>query len=141
VGKVKQIAQRVGCQGNLHSIGVAMRVYLNENRDVMPYAAAMPSLELNEEPRICDVLADYMGGRRELRCPADTAKNFYQSEGSSYEYNTLLGGEKVSEAFLTEHMGEDRTPVMHDYEPFHGLAGEPGAMNYLFADMHVGDLE
>jgi prepilin-type processing-associated H-X9-DG protein len=29
---------------------------------------------------------------------------------------------------------------MYDYEPFHGQAGESGSTNYLFADLHVGDL-
>lgn len=53
----------------------------------------------------------------------------------------MLGGRQVSESFLTRRWGVDRTPVMYDYEPFHGPAGTVGAANYLFADGHVGDME
>ncbi len=30
--------------------------------------------------------------------------------------------------------------ILTNYEPFHGAAGSLDSMNYLFADMHVGDL-
>ena len=116
-------------------------MYLNESNDIMPVAAAMPSLNLNSEPRIVDALGPHLDDPKALQCPADTEKNFYESEGSSYQYNTMLGGRKVDDTFLAGHLGEDKTPVMHDYEPFHGPAGKAGSMNYLFADLHVGDLE
>jgi len=141
LGRARQIARRVTCRSNLHGVAPAFRMYLNESNDVMPVAAAMPSLGLTDEPRIADVLARYLDDPRALRCPGDNLRRFYQSEGSSYQYNTMLGGRKVTETFLTRRFGQDKTPVMHDYEPFHGPAGEPGSANYLFADLHVGDLK
>jgi prepilin-type processing-associated H-X9-DG protein len=37
--------------------------------------------------------------------------------------------------------GAETLVMFHDYEPFHGKAGQRGAMNFLFADFHVGDIE
>ncbi len=134
------IARRLRCKTNLHAAGVGFRMYLNESNEVMPIAAAMPSLGLNDEPRIVDVLEDYLSDPDTLKCPSDIRKRYYLSEGSSYMYHSMLGGRKVGDSFLTKHWGEAQTPVLYDYEPFHGRAGTPGAANYLFVDGHVGDL-
>jgi prepilin-type processing-associated H-X9-DG protein len=32
----------------------------------------------------------------------------------------------------------DQIPIFHDFEAFHGKVTESGAMNFLFADFHVG---
>ncbi len=134
------LARATKCRSNLHAVGVGLRMYLNRSNDYMPVAAQMPSLGLTTEPRIADVLAPFLPDREVLRCPSDLTKNFFASEGSSYAYRTMLGGQRVGSSFLTRR-GEERTFVMHDYEPFHGAAGSPGAANYLFADCHVGDIE
>jgi prepilin-type N-terminal cleavage/methylation domain-containing protein/prepilin-type processing-associated H-X9-DG protein len=141
VGKAKRAARRTACATNLHAVGVGFQMYLNGSADMMPVAAQMPSLELNDDPPIAEVLAPHLPSPDVLRCPADPDGEYFRREGSSYEYHTMLGGRKVSESFLTRRWGEARTPVMHDYEPFHAPAGTPGAANYLFADGHVGDLE
>ncbi len=139
--EAKRQARQVNCKENLHAVAVALRMYLNRSNDIMPRAAQMPSLGLNNLPRIADVLAPHLSDRKTLKCPSDVETNFFAREGSSYEYRSMLGGERVSDSFLSRHWGEARTPVMHDYKPFHGEPGEPGAANYLFADGHVGDLE
>ena len=132
-------AKRTQCAANLHAVAVAFRMYLNQSYEIMPLAAQMPSLKLNDNPRIADVLGPYLASPQSLKCPADT-KDYYISEGSSYEYQSTLGGQKVSDSFLSKRWGEQRTPVMNDYKPFHGKAGTEGAMNFLFADGHVDDL-
>ncbi len=134
-------ARATQCKSNLHSISMALRIYLNQNRDYMPYAAQMPSENLNDLPRIADVLGRHLDDDAVFRCPSDTERKYYETEGSSYEYRRMLAGRRVSETFLTRRWGEAKTPVMHDYEPFHGPPGEAGSSNYLFADGHVGDLE
>jgi prepilin-type N-terminal cleavage/methylation domain-containing protein/prepilin-type processing-associated H-X9-DG protein len=139
--RARVLAQRVYCRKNLQNVSVAMRMYLNDSNNVMPLAAQLPSAELNDLPRIADVLARYLSGPDTLRCPADTEKNYFASEGSSYEYASMLGGRKVGDSFLTRRWGEAKTPVMYDYEPFHGPPGELGSGNYLFVDGHVGSLE
>jgi len=139
-----QQARRAGksavCKTNLHTAGRAFLGYLNDHRELMPVAASLPSLHLNEDPRIADVLAPYLSGAETLRCPADTVDDYFASEGSSYQYNTSLGGREVDKGFLARRLGAENTPVMYDYKPFHGKAGTSGACNYLFADFHVGDL-
>ena len=141
VGRAKVSSRRAVCATNLHAVGVGFQMYLSQSRDIMPVAAQMPSLKLNDDPPIAEVLAPHLPRADVLRCPADPDRKYFRSEGSSYEYFSMLGGRKVSESFLTRRWGEHRTPVMHDYEPFHGTPGQRGAANYLFADGHVGDME
>jgi prepilin-type N-terminal cleavage/methylation domain-containing protein/prepilin-type processing-associated H-X9-DG protein len=83
---------------------------------------------------------------------------YFDREGGSYTYNPFfdavmaqefdaLGGvNQVLEqaiAFFAQRRGQsaDRLIMMHDYEAFHGKATEVGAMNFLFADFHVGPYE
>jgi len=141
LGRAKELARRVKCRTNLHAVGVGLRMYLDENKDIMPIAAAMPSLKLTEEPSIAEVLRPFLEQPDCLRCPSDTETNYWRSEGASYEYRTTYGGKQVSKLFLTQRIGEQNTPVMYDYEPFHGPPGEAGSAQYLFADGHVGNLE
>lgn len=140
LNRAAELGRRTHCIGNLHACAVGIRMYLNENDDVLPIAAAMPSLALNEEPGIADVLKPYITSPETLHCPSDKAIPYFQREGSSYEYHTLLGGQKVGKDWLTQRLGEDKRPVMNDYATFHGHPGTPGAMNYLFVDGSVGDL-
>lgn len=137
--KARRLGQRMSCASNLHGIGVALRMYLNQSSDIMPYAAAMPSLNLNDEPSIATVLGPFIDNPELFHCPGDQgqrfAKMYFQTEGSSYEYHTMLGGQKVGEDFLTERWGEHERPVMNDYRPFHGS----GQTNWLYVDGHVGD--
>lgn len=140
-GRVREKSRYTSCKNNLHGLGISFRMYLNDYKDIMPVAARMPSLHLNALPRICDVLAPQLSTDKLLRCPSDTVKPYYVTEGSSYEYNDSLSGQKVSQTFLAKFFGENKVFIMFDYEPFHGKATMPGASNYLFADGHVGDLE
>jgi len=133
-------ADRIHCVGNLKQVGAMFHMYFDDSAGYMPTAAALPSAGLNDEPRICDVLAPYTDKEQAFRCPSDRQRTYFETEGSSYEYMTMHGGRKVGESFLTRRFGEPFTPVMHDYEAFHGTPGTAGAMNYLFADGHVGDL-
>ena len=139
--RARAAAQRTHCAANLHGVAIGFRMYLDNNYQVMPVAAKMPSLGLNDDPPIAKVLRPYLSAPEALKCPSDTKENYFASEGSSYDYNSMLGVRKVSESFLAKRWGQEKTPVMYDYKPFHGRAGKPGAANYLFADGHVGDLE
>jgi len=141
LSKAKVLARHTACRTNLHAVAVGFRMYLNDSGDIMPVAAQLPSAQLNDDPPICEVMTPYLGDLEVLHCPADTERDYFASEGSSYEYHSILGGRNVDETFLTQMVGEANVHIMHDYEPFHGKAGQLGASNYLFADGHVGDLE
>jgi prepilin-type N-terminal cleavage/methylation domain-containing protein/prepilin-type processing-associated H-X9-DG protein len=140
LGKARDRAKHQSCASNLHQVSILFQGYLGESKDIMPYAASMPSLGLTSEGRIVDVLTLSTGSdnAKVFRCPMDTVKKYYESEGSSYQYESSLGGVKLD--------GKHGPPlskrfIMLDYEPFHGAAGFPGSTNYLFADGHVGDIE
>lgn len=139
--KAKVMVRRTACRTNLHAIAAAMRMYLNDSKDVLPLAAQMPSLKLNNDPPISEVLRPYVTQQAVFCCPADKDKLYYRQEGSSYEYQSMLGGQKVENSFFTKRFGESKTVVMNDYIPFHGPRGRLGSANFLFADDHVGDLE
>ncbi|MCK5113968.1 MAG: type II secretion system protein [Phycisphaerae bacterium] len=152
LGRARGLARRVACAGNLHAIAVGFRMYLDSSNDIMPYAAEMPSLGLVYSgatipyPRIVDVLAKSVEDGNTFKCPADTepaaktGKTYFESEGSSYGYWTIHGGQHVDRGFLTDRFGAANVPVMNDYEAFHGEPGTLGSANYLFADCHVGDM-
>ena len=142
LGNARVLANRAACRANLRSIAYAFRMYLDDNGDVMPPAAQMPSLGINNQPPIISFILSYVSGQNEVfRCPSDTGRKYFMSEGSSYEYNSSLGGETVGQSFLAKRFGESQVQVMYDYEPFHGKAGRPGATNYLYANSYVGDLK
>ncbi|OGV48577.1 MAG: hypothetical protein A2X49_05335 [Lentisphaerae bacterium GWF2_52_8] len=134
--KSREVAKSSVCKNNLRNLGIAFNLYVQESKDIMPFAALMPSLNLNSDPPITEVLAPHLqGDKKVFACPSDITKNYFASEGASYEYNAMLGGRKIS-----LRTAGTKTMILHDYEPFHGPANTPGAENYLFGDGHVGDL-
>jgi prepilin-type N-terminal cleavage/methylation domain-containing protein/prepilin-type processing-associated H-X9-DG protein len=140
LGKARAQARRSACRSQLHGIGMALRMYLDDNRNITPIAAQVPSEEPNL-PSITDVLLPYLGDERAMRCPADREHDYFEQEGTSYEYPHLLRGRPVDRSFLGKRWGEANTPVLFDFGPFHNRPGQPGAMNFLFGDGHVGILE
>jgi prepilin-type N-terminal cleavage/methylation domain-containing protein/prepilin-type processing-associated H-X9-DG protein len=142
--KVRVAASRAVCRSNLRNLAVAFRMYLDDNRDIMPPAAQLPSLEDPNDPgckpAITKFLLPYLSEPKTFECPADRVKKYFLTEGTSYEYNSRLGGKPISKERLAERFGERNVHVLYDYEPFHGKAGKPGARNYLYADGHIGDL-
>jgi len=137
-------ALRVVCRSNLHGLAVAFQMYLDEYADILPPACQLRSLEdpnaADYKAPITEFLMAYVSKPEIFKCPADSAKNYYACEGTSYEYNARIGGQHVEANFLAESYGQANVHVMYDYDCFHGQAGKPGAKNYLYADGHIGDL-
>lgn len=164
-------ARRVTCATQLHQVALAMVGYLQSNRDRMPYASDMPSIDpapLLTDTAIyfADVLGPYFKGKSAaLLCPDDkpgknerpapnTGKSYFESERSSYAYRTQLAGLTPAQFNQRPHgppghehlHPDDRTPgesiyFAYDYWNFHGNAGEMGARRYAYIDGHVGDYE
>jgi len=134
---IKRSARSAECKSNLHQVHVALELYRNSNDSMYPYAAILPSLHLNKLPRISDVLKKEAGNPRVFRCPADT-KPYFESEGSSYEYATRLGGKRVPGGRFSQILGSTRIPVFYDYEDVHGGTGDAGSRNFVYVDGHVG---
>jgi prepilin-type N-terminal cleavage/methylation domain-containing protein/prepilin-type processing-associated H-X9-DG protein len=140
VGKARAHARRGACRSRLHGVGMALRMYVDENRNLMPVAAQVPSQEPNL-PSITDVLLPYLQDREAMHCPADRGQSYFEREGTSYEYPHWLRGRAVDRSFLGKRWGETSTPVLFDFGPFHDRRGRPGAINFLFGDGHVGPLQ
>ncbi len=122
------------CQIKLYSIGVSIQSYMTANNDIMPQAARMPSLATEEYPPFAEVMADYFIESDGFKCRADNEKKFYESKGSSYEYNWHLGGKPL----VFRQPGAPDVPVMFDHEPFrHRPGGKDVSVNCLRADGSV----
>jgi prepilin-type N-terminal cleavage/methylation domain-containing protein/prepilin-type processing-associated H-X9-DG protein len=164
--KVK--AYNAVCVNNLRQIGIATRVYADDNQERLPSAEILPSMPIdpqNRLPRICDILASYVGrtvstntnNATVFKCPPD--KKRFAAEGSSYEWNAELNGHRIDEtrtdgAFLLLKKGDlsggitnfvmtlppGTTPLLLDYDEFHPRPPKPGK-NVVFMDGHVTPLE
>ena len=95
------------CLGQLRQLGIATRIYTDENNNLLPSAEILPSMPVDPAkplPRISDVLAPYVGktnggtnaGATVFKCPSDTVGRF-ASEGSSYQWDTELNGHRMDE--------------------------------------------
>src|SRR3954467_14321290 len=102
LARAKSKAKDTDCLNNLKQIGVALFMYADDHQSLLPDAEPLPSEPLDPTapmPRICDVLAPYVGFKATktnssaiFKCPLDKAgdfqpKSLYESEGSSYEWN------------------------------------------------------
>jgi len=169
LGRSKAKAHNAACVNNLRQLGIATRVYSDDNQERLPSAEILPTQPIDPQnplPRICDVLASYVGrtagtntnSATVFKCPVDKVGRF-AAEGSSYEWNTDLNGHRIDEtrtssAFLLLQQGNPSggitnfylrlppgaTPLLLDYEEFHPRPPKSGK-NVAFMDGHVALLE
>jgi len=142
----RRIAKRTICKSNLHSLSLSFRMYLDDNKNVMPYIMSFPTLPSEDEKKnnvkpINIVLAKYLGDQKVLKCPADTyppdeyhytTSTYFAEEGSSYRYNRLFNTflfqrppVKLEGTGLPSFRGETIIPwaefwILRDYYGFHG---------------------
>jgi len=168
-GRSKAKAYNATCMNNLRQLGIATRVYSDENQERLPSAEILPTQPIDPQnplPRICDVLARYVGrtagtntnSATVFKCPVDKMGRF-AAEGSSYEWNAELNGHRMDEtrttsAFLLLEQGNpsagitnfvlrfppETTPLFLDYDEFHPRPPKPGK-NVVFMDGHVAPLK
>lgn len=169
LGRSKAKAYNAVCVNNLRQLGIATRLYSDDNRERLPSAEILPTLPIDPQnplPRICDVLASYVGrsagtntsSASVFKCPVDK-KGRFAVEGSSYEWNAELNGHRMDEtrtdsAFLLLQKGNPAggvtnfvltfppgtTPLLLDYDEFHPRPPKPGK-NVVYMDGHVAPLE
>lgn len=130
LARAKSKGQGIKCISNLKQLGIALRIWTDENEDKYPWAEQRRSTPLfsTNLPAISNVLSNNVGGAmRVFLCPNDNA-NYFQIEGSSYEWNANFNGQSV------DRPNAFRSQLMYDYENFHMVGGTNGAKNVLLGD-------
>ncbi len=140
----KRSARAVACLSNLHQIGLALELYVQENDHRLPVCAQLPSLNTNLPP-ITTTLASHLQSKPVWRCPADDA--FFATEQTSYEWNHFLNGASydrpedwspVTQAIVeTIFGGRLNTPLIGDAAAVHGAQGPWMGKNALYFDGRV----
>lgn len=169
LGRGKSQATNAACVNNLRQLGVATRLYAEDNQERLPSAEILPTQPIDPQKplgRICDILASYIGrsagtntnSALVFKCLADR-KGRFAAQGSSYEWNADLNGRRIDEtrtdsAFLLLERGNPaggvtnffqtfppaKTPLLLDYEEFHPRPPTSGK-NVVFVDGHVAPME
>jgi prepilin-type N-terminal cleavage/methylation domain-containing protein len=143
LSRSKESAKGVACMSNLHQIGLALQLYIQENNNHLPMmrdrststnVAALPL----PGPEV--VLAQQLGNINVLRCPSDNQGLFDQT-GSSYSWNSLLNGQNADHLQVFGiTFDPQKIPLMFDKANFHIDRGAAKAVNYLYGDSHIQNL-
>jgi len=160
LSRTRAAGNRVACRANLADIGRMFQMYLNDSKSRLPCIQTMPSVQpavppVDGKPATL-VLEPYSKNAKKVwRCPADRITldtpgaplgfdNYFDREGLSYFYNVQLSvnyaGQQINDTKLYRDGKQNQLRIFNDFEPFHAAANTNGSCNYLFADMHVGDL-
>jgi prepilin-type N-terminal cleavage/methylation domain-containing protein len=168
IGKARIKALDTTCLSHLKQLGIAARLYAEDDNGLMPAAEPFPSNPMfprMQLPRISDVLATYVGkaskdtnkGALVFKCPRDN-DYFFEVEGSSYRWNSGLNGQRIDRG---ESMGghffiassnnvrsfdtnftrpPSQTVLFIDYDDFHPNPPKPGK-NAVYMDGHAMPFE
>jgi prepilin-type N-terminal cleavage/methylation domain-containing protein len=139
LSRAKERGRTAACLSNLHQIGVALQIYVDENHNHLPvmYDRTTNSVGTNVQPSVDLVLTNQLGSRYVLRCPSDN-NMIFETTGSSYSWNVLLNGQDASSP---KQFGAaepvDKVPVFFDKQAFHAANGPNHGVNFLYADQHI----
>jgi prepilin-type N-terminal cleavage/methylation domain-containing protein len=144
LGRAKRAAHAAACVSNLHQIGLALELYIQDNEHRLPSCAQLPSVSTNL-PAITTVLAPYLQAKPIWECPAD--RTFFAVEQTSYEWNHFLNGASydrpqdwspVTQSIVeTIFGGRFNTPLIGDAGAYHVAQGIWTGKNALFFDGRV----
>ncbi len=148
LSNAKRRAQSAACINNLHQLGLALNLYVEDNDTHLPVCAwPLPSQGTNSPPlpSITNALMPYVKSREVFRCPADTS--IFPNEHTSYEWNGWLNGASYDHpedwSELTRIMVEElfggrmNTPLIGDAAPFHPASGIWSGKNAFYFDGRV----
>lgn len=169
LARAKAKAYNTVCLNNLRQLGIATRTYSEDNNNRLPTGEILPTQPIDPSkplPRICDVLAPYIGraagtntnGVTVFKCPKDDL-GMFAAQGSSYEWDADLNGRRIDETktanvFLVWNTNggpaqstnmvlrfpPETTPFFLDYEEFHPRPPKSGK-NVVYMDGHVAPLD
>jgi type II secretory pathway pseudopilin PulG len=164
LSRAKSKARNITCVNQLKQLGVAVRLYAEDNAGRLPVAELLPSNPANPQrplPRISDLLRPYVSSvaptnvsATVFKCPSDNAW-FFEAEGSSYQWNAGLNGRRIDfgedsrfKAIIISNgvtvlqtdgsitRAADSTPLLLDYDDFHPRAPKSGK-NVVYMDSHA----
>jgi prepilin-type N-terminal cleavage/methylation domain-containing protein/prepilin-type processing-associated H-X9-DG protein len=138
--KAKETGRGAACLNNLHQIGLALQLYVQDNNNHLPVMRDKSLTTSNTLPSPDLVLSNHLGNVNVLRCPSDTP-GYFEKTGSSYAWNSLLNGED-GDHLVAFGMKFDAhaMPLMYDKEKFHAPRGPGKEQNFLYADGHIKNL-
>jgi prepilin-type N-terminal cleavage/methylation domain-containing protein len=90
----KARAQSAACLSNLHQIGIALVVYVDDSRDRLPICAGYLPSQQPELPPITTTLFPGQPTNRVFQCPTD--HRLFAEEHTSYEWNFWINGAPYS---------------------------------------------
>ena len=139
LGRAQRSARSTACLSNLHQIGLALDLYVQDNSNRLPSCAQLPSVNTNL-PSITVVLAPYLQAKAVFQCPED--RTLFPTEQTSYEWNMFLNGasydapEDWSPAtqIIVDLIfgGRLNTPLCGDAQAFHPGGGIWTGKNALY---------
>ena len=142
MGKAKESGRATACRGNLHQIGIALQMYVQESRNKMPTMYDQPT-GTNFQTNLATInstLSNHLGSVQVLCCPSDTA-GIFQQTGASYSWNSLLNGQDADHLqIFAMAYALTKIPLIFDKQSFHATLGAKSAVNYLYADGHIKNL-
>lgn len=137
LNRSKAATRAVACMSNLHQVGIALQMYLQENNNHLPVMrdySATADTNTVPLPTPNVVLASELGNTNVLDCPADTA-GLFQQTGSSYSWNSLINGQDAGHMqVFGMTFNSTQIPLMFDKGSFHKERGPAKAVNYLYGD-------
>lgn len=142
LSRAKGAGKASGCLSNLHQIGIALQLYVQDNQNLMPtmYDRSTNQTAGTNLPSIDTVLTNYLSNLQVLRCPADN-RGIFESTGSSYAWISALNGQNADNLNLLGIFDKpNQIPVLTDKDKFHRIRGEGKGQNWLFADGHLKNL-
>jgi len=140
LSRAKDAGRRAACLSNLHQIGVALQLYVQENNNRLPFMRDHSLTTSNDLPSPDQVLSNHLGNLNVLRCPSDHHLVFEQTR-SSYSWNSLLNGQDADHlTALGLKFEPHQIPLMFDKEKFHAAHGQKTGQNFLYADGHIKNL-
>jgi prepilin-type N-terminal cleavage/methylation domain-containing protein/prepilin-type processing-associated H-X9-DG protein len=153
LGRVKESGRATACLSNLHQIGTALQLYVQDNNNRLPYMSDIYPGVTNAFPGPDLVLSNQLGNLNVLRCPSDkwqtdkplpvaqAGPTYFEQTGCSYAWNDLLNGQDAEHlSAMGLSFDPHQIPLMFDKWKFHLPRGETKAKNFLYADGHIKNL-
>ena len=145
LARSKESARATVCLSNLHQIGIALQLYVQDNDNRLPaltnlgVTAVSPPLT-TPPPTLDVVLTNHVGAGRVFACPSDDLRLFERT-GTSFWWNSLLNGQNADDLSAFKMKFEaHQIPLVFDKEAFHKARGPAFGVNYLYADGHIQKL-